>query len=208
MESRSIGMLALAALAAFALPARADTTIKSDDAWVEITVPNGWRQTKPLSPVFQIQATDGRAVILIRVASKEDYNDLKAFAQVATSRFTKRFTDADPPEPKFEDVQVNGNRAIRVSAKGTQSNGVRRGYVMTFIDTDGMFVEVLGIANASAFQAEQQIMAELAGRVKVLAGAGAGATAQKPPATPPARHIPSRPPPTGRQPRGGWRSGR
>jgi hypothetical protein len=206
MDTRSIVIVALAGLVAFALPARADTTIKSDDASVEITVPNGWRQTKPLSPAIQIQVTNGRAAILVRVASKEDYKDLKAFAQSATSRFTERFTDADPPESKFEDVQVNGNQAIRVSAKGTQSNGVRRGYVMTFIDTDGMFVEVLGIANASAFQAEQQTMAEMAGRVKVLAAAGAGPTAQKPPATPPAGNIPpagppGRQPPTGRQPR-------
>jgi hypothetical protein len=203
MDTRSIVVVALAGLVAFALPARADSTIKSDNASVELTVPNGWRQTKPLSPAIQIQATNGRAVILVRVASKEDYKDLKSFAQVVSSRFTKDLTDA---EPKFEDVQVNGNTAIRVSAEGTQSNGMRRGYIMTFIDTDGMFVQVVGIASASAFQAEQKTMADMAGRVKVLAATGAGPTPQTPAATAPAGNTaPATPPgrqlPTGRQPR-------
>jgi hypothetical protein len=203
MNTRISVMVGLAVLVAFALPAHADTTIKSDDASVEITVPNGWRQTKPRSPAIQIQVTNGRAAVFVRVASKEDYKDLKSFAEVASSRITKNFTDA---EPKFEDVPVNGKPAIRVSATGTQSNGMRRGYVMTFVDTDGKFVEVVGITGASAFQAEQQSMADMAGRVKVLAAAGAGPTAQMPAATPPAGNTPpatppGRQPPTGRQPR-------
>ena len=202
MDTRSIVTTAVAAFVALALPARADTTIKSDDASVQITVPNGWRQTKPLSPAIQIQVTDGRAAILVRVALKEDFKDLQSFARVASQRFTKNFTDA---EPKFEDVQVNGKPAIRVSAVGTQSNGVRRGFVMTCVDTDGKFVEVVGIAAASAFQAEQQVMADMAGRVKVLDAVGAGSAAQMPAAPPPTGNTPATPPgrqpPTGRQPR-------
>lgn len=52
MNTRISVMVGLAVLVAFALPAHADTTIKSDDASVEITVPNGWRQTKPRSPAI------------------------------------------------------------------------------------------------------------------------------------------------------------
>jgi len=189
----------LAGLVAFAAPARADTTIKSDDASVEITVPNGWRQTKAAASAIQIQVTNGRAVVLVRVASKEDYKDLKSFATVASQRFMKNLTDA---EPKFEDVQVNGKPAIRVSAEGTQNNGIRRGYVLTFVDTDGMFVEVVGIANASAFKAEQQTIADMAGKVKILAAAGGAASspAAAAPARPGTTPPPSQPP-SGRPPR-------
>src|SRR5271156_6228753 len=111
MGTKGIVMVALAGFVAFALPARADTTIKSDDSSVEITVPNGWRQTKTATPKIQIQATNGRAIIVIRIVAKEDYKDLKSFAAVGSSRFIKRFVDA---EPKTEDVQVNGNPAIRI----------------------------------------------------------------------------------------------
>jgi hypothetical protein len=178
--------VAVMSFATFASSARADTTIKSDDASVELTVPNGWRQTKTAAPAIQIQATNGRAIVLVRIAQKEDYKDLKSFAQFGSQRFLKKFTDA---EPKTEDVQVNGKPAIRISAEGTQENGVRRGFVMTF----------LGMAAASAFKTEQQIMADMAGRVRILAAAGAAPGAQAPGntrATPPAAQ-----PPTGRQPR-------
>src|SRR5271155_3723412 len=160
MDTKCIVIAALAGFLAFAASARADTTIKSDDSSVEITVPNGWRQTKAATPKIQIQATNGRAIVVVRVAAKEDYKDLKSFAAVGSARFIKRFVDA---EPKTEDVQVNGNPAIRISAEGTQDNGQRRGCVLTFIDAGGTFIEVMGIANASAFATEQQTMADLAG---------------------------------------------
>lgn len=209
MIAGRVAMVALAGLVACAMPAGADTTLKSDDASVELTVPNGWRQTKTAAPAIQIQATNGRAVILVRVVQKEDYKDLKSFAQVGSQRFMKNFTDA---EPKTEDVKINGKPAIRVSAEGTQVNGVRRGLVMTFVDADGGFVEIVGIAAASAFKMEEQTMADMAGRVKVLAAAapapGAPAQAGN---TAPATTSPQQPtapvqqpatgqPPAGRQP--------
>lgn len=52
MDTKSIVIVALAGFIAFASPARADTTIKSDDASVELTVPNGWRQTKTAAPAI------------------------------------------------------------------------------------------------------------------------------------------------------------
>jgi hypothetical protein len=205
MHPRRAALAVLAGFLALVSPARADTTIKSDDSSVEITVPNGWRQTKTVSPKVQIQATNGRAVVLVRVAAKEDYRDFKSFAAVGSERFVKKFVDA---EPKTEDVQVNGSPAIRVSAEGTEINGKRRGFVITFIDMGGMYVEVIGIANASAFSAEQQTMADLAGRVKVLAAAGTGPAAQTPaiapaPVAPPATGTspPGRQPPVTRSPR-------
>ena len=198
MHTRNIVIVALTGFAALALPARADTTIKSEDASIELTVPNGWRQTKAVSPAVQLQATDGRAIILIRVVPKEDYRDLKSFADVGSTKVLKSLTDA---EPKFEDIQVNGNPAIRVSAEGTQSNGLRRGFIMTFIDTNGMFVDVIGIANASAFKTEQQTMMDMAGRVKVVAAGGTAPTAQTPTAPAAATPPPGRQPPPARQPR-------
>jgi hypothetical protein len=192
-HARRAALAVLAGFLVLASPARADTTITSDDSSVEITVPNGWRQTKTASPKIQIQATNGRAVILVRVAAKEDYRDFTSFVAVGSDRFIKKFVDA---EPKTEDVQVNGSPAIRVSAEGTEINGKRRGFVITFFDAGGMFVEVIGIANASAFGAEQQTMAELASRVKVLAAVGTGPAGQTPAAAP----APITTPPTGTSP--------
>jgi len=198
MDSRIIVITAVVGVLVCALPARADTTIKSNDGSVEITVPNGWHQTKARVPAIKIQATNGRAVVLVRTAQKEDYRDLKSFAQTGSQRFMKRLTDA---EPKSEDLQVNGKPAIRVSAVGTQANGVRRGYVFTFVDTDTMFVEVLGIARASAFKTEQATLADMASRVKILGAAGPAPSAQTATPSTAADTAPGRQPPKGRQPR-------
>ncbi|MGB7101819.1 MAG: hypothetical protein WBD95_24000 [Xanthobacteraceae bacterium] len=203
MDAKGIFIVALAGFAAFTTPARADTTIRSDDSSVEITVPNGWRQTKAATPRIQIQATNGRAVVVVRIVSKEDFKDLKSFASVGSSRFIKRFVDA---EPKTEDIQVNGNPAIRISAEGTQDSGQRRGCVLTFIDAGGSFIEVMGVASASAFATEQQTMANLASKVKILAAAAAAPlaapAAQTPAATPPTTTTPStKQPPPARSPR-------
>jgi hypothetical protein len=139
--------------------------------------------------------------VLIRAVSKEDYKDLKSFAQAGSQRLLKNLVDA---EPKFEDVQVKGKPAIRVTAEGTMSNGRRRGYLMTFLDTDGMFVDIIGIAPASAYKSMQQILADMAGGVKIVSAAAAPAAQPAPvqPATPPATSPPpGRQPPAGRQPR-------
>jgi hypothetical protein len=79
---------------------------------------------------------------------------------------------------------------------------VRRGFVMTFFDTDGVFVDVIGIANASNFKAEEAAMVDMASRVKILAAAaGAPPRASN---TPPAAQPPAPPaapqPPSARQP--------
>jgi len=202
MNTMRVVLVALSGLMAFALPARADTTLKSEDATVELTVPNGWRQTKVLAPSIAIQATDGKALVMVWVVPKEDYKDLKAFAQLGSAKLLEKFVDV---EPKFEDLQVNGKPAMRVMAEGMQSNGIRRGFVMTFLDTDGMFINVAGVANASAFKTEQQILEDMAGRVKILSAAAApqppaAAAPATPPAAPPAT-PPARQPPPGRQPR-------
>jgi hypothetical protein len=197
-----VAALTVAVLCSFTALASADTAIKSEDGTLELTVPNGWRQTKAAATAIQLQVTDGRATFLVRAVSKEDFRDLQAFAQRGSARFTKEITDA---EPKFEDVQINGKPAIRVSILGTQANGTRRGYVMTFLEADGMFINTVGIANASAFKASQQTLADMAGRVKVIKSASTTSTAAPSPAeaAPPAG-TPTTPAP-GRQPARGSR---
>lgn len=201
-----IALVALvAAVAAFVQSARADTTIKSEDGSVQITVPNGWHEGKPLGPSIKIQAHSARgALVLVRVVSKEDFKDLKSFANVGLERFKKNMPDA---EPKVEDTQVNNKPAIRITLEGTQANGQRRGILLTFFESDGNYVDVVTMANASVYKTEEQVLAGLAGQVKILAtpDAAAAAPAAAPPpaapATPPASATTAGKPPAARAPR-------
>lgn len=177
--NRTALVVAVAASIGLGWPARADTTIKSQDGTVELTVPNGWREGKPFGPGIKVVALSARgATVLVRVVSKEDFRDLKAVVDVALERLKKNMPDA---EPKMEDVKVNDKPAIRVSVEGTQANGQRKGFLLTFFETDGNYVDVAATANASIFKSEEPVLAGLAGQVKILPATGAAA-----PTTPPA----------------------
>jgi hypothetical protein len=204
MMNRLVVIL-VAAVAGFPPPAFADTTIKSEDGTVQITVPNGWHEGKPLGPSIKIQAHSARgALVLVRVVSKEDFKDLKSFANVGLERFKKNMPDA---EPKVEGIQMNNKPAIRITLEGTQANGQRRGILLTFFESDGSYVDVVTMANASVYKTEEPVLAGLAGQVKILAtpDAAAAAPAAAPstaaPATPPASAATTGKPPAARSPR-------
>ncbi len=148
-----------------------------------MTIPNGWREGKPTTSAVKLQAVNAvGAMVLVRVVSKEDFRDFKSFANVGVEFFKKAMPDA---ELKTEDIQINNKPAIRVSMEGTQSNGQRRGVLLTFFETDANYVDVIGIANASVFKTEEQELAGFAGKVRILAASDAAAPAATQPQTPP-----------------------
>jgi hypothetical protein len=194
--SRIALVVALVVTAALARPADADTTIKSRDGTVELTVPNGWHEGKPFGPAIKIMATSARgSIVFVRVVSKEDFKDLKAVADVALERLKKNMPDA---EPKTENVKINNMPAIRISMEGTQANGQRKGFLLTFFETDGRYVDVVTSANASVFKSEEQTLASLASQVKIMAAPDAAAQTTPPPTT---ASPASGKPPTTRPPR-------
>ena len=194
MISRIVLIVTTIVAAALTLPASADT-IKSPDGTVQITVPNGWREGKPSGPAIQVQAVSGRgAIVFVIVVSKEDYKDLKSFANIRLERLKGNMPDA---APKMEDVQLNNKPAIRVSLEGTQANGQRRGYIVTFFETDANYVDVTALASMSVFKAEEETLAGLASQVKILASPSAAAPAAAPTTAP----APGAKPPAVRPPR-------
>lgn len=193
MVNRIALVVAVVLTAAFAQAANADTTIKSQDGTVELTVPNGWREGKPFGPAIKLVAMSARGgLVFVRLVSKEDFKDLKSVVNASLARLKKNMPDA---QPKMEDIQINNKPAIRVSIEGTQANGQRKGFLLTFFESDANYVDVAAMAKASAFKSEVQEFAAMAGRVKIL---GASAATPTPP---PAGATPGGPPPTARQPR-------
>jgi hypothetical protein len=141
-------------------------------------------------------------LVLVRVVSKEDFKDLKSFANVGLERFKKNMPDA---EPKVEGIEVNNKPAIRITLEGTQANGQRRGILLTFFESNGSYVDVVTMANASVYKTEEPVLAGLAGQVKILATPDAATAAPAPstaaPATPPASAATTGKPPAARSPR-------
>lgn len=189
-------------VAAFAPPAHADITLRSQDGTLELTLPNGWREAKRSGPNVKIHAAGHGARVTVRVHPKEDFKDLRSVATFTAERLKKKFIDA---EPKYEDVQVNGQPAVRVEWVGTEANGLRAGYIITILEASGSYIAVIGTGSASAFAKQQPLLAGVASQLRMIPGtettpaavqsqplAGAPAPAQQPPPAGPATR-PARP---------------
>jgi hypothetical protein len=186
-----LGLAAMAAIIAFCSSAYADTVLKSTDGTVEMTLPNGWREAKKGNSNALIHATDGHSArVSVRTEAKENFKDLKAYAQFMTERLKRKFADA---EPKIEDVQVGGKPAIRLTVMGEARNGKRAGYIITLFEADKVYVEVSASASAGAFSSDQDMLANLANQIR-MTSASAAAPAATPPAAPPAAPASASPP--------------
>jgi hypothetical protein len=181
-----LSLVAMAVVAQFALPAYADLTVKSQDGALELAVPNGWHEVTPEGAATKLVATDGHgARVMVRVYSKEDFKDLKSVANFTATGFK-----LEDSQPKTEDVQLNGKPAVSMNLTGTEPSGLRLGLVITVFEAEGVYVDVIGRAPASAFTKQAPVLAGMAKGLKITPVAAAATPAPAPAAAPqtPPRH--------------------
>jgi hypothetical protein len=164
----------VATVAAFSPPAYADMTVKSQDGTMELALPNGWHEVKPEGAVAKIVAADGRGSrVVVRAYPKEDFKDAKTAANFAVEKL--KLLDNDGA--KTEDIQVGGKPAVRLNVTGTASSGMRAGYIITVFENDGMYIDVMGKSDASAFAKQSQVLAGFASQLKITPAAASSGPA-------------------------------
>jgi len=165
---------AVAAFGASSAPAYADMTVKSQDGTMELALPNGWHEAKPEGPLSKIVAADGRGSrVVVRVYPEEDFKDGKTVANFAVDKL--KLLDNDGA--KTEDVQVNGKPAVRLNLTGTQSSGMKAGYIITVFEAGGMYIDVMGKSDASAFAKQEQVLEGFASQLKITPAAASNGPA-------------------------------
>ena len=88
-----LAVVAMTAIIAFGSSAYADTVLKSADGTIEMTLPNGWREAKKGNSNALIRATDGHSArVSVRTEAKENFKDLKAYAQFMTVKISSART--------------------------------------------------------------------------------------------------------------------
>ncbi len=183
MRKSRLWWVASAALMLGSFPAYADMIAKSADGSLELALPNGWHDVKPDGPTTKIAATNGHGSrVVVRVYPKEDFKDAKAVANFSINKLKL----SDDEGIKFEDIQIGGKPAVRASVLGTQASGMRAGYLVTVVDSDSMYVELMGRSDASSFPKETAALAAFGNALK---------TSATPPAPPPAAASPAAKPP-------------
>ena len=161
---------AVATGAAFVSPAYADMTLKSQDGTMELALPNGWHEAKSEGALAKIAATDGHGSrVVVRVYPKEDFKDAKTVMNFAVGKLKL----VDNSGVKTEDIQVGGKPAVRLNVTGTQSTGMRAGFVITVFENEGQYVDVVGKSDASDFAKQSAVLASFAGQLKISKPAAA-----------------------------------
>ena len=162
-----------------------DVKAKSSEGSLQLALPNGWHDVKPEGESTKFAATNGKgARVVVRVYPKEDFKDAKAFATFAVTKLKL----SDNSGVKKEDIQINGNTAVRLSVVGTASNTMRVGYLITILESERNYVEVIGRTDAYSFAKETPALGAFASALKFTfstAPTPPPATAAKPPAPKP-----------------------
>jgi hypothetical protein len=163
---------ALTTGAAFCSPAYADMTLKSQDGSMELARPNGWHEAKSEGALAKLAATDGHGSrVVVRVYPKEDFKDAKTVMNFAVGKL--KLVDNSGVKP--EDIQVGGKPAVRLNLTGTQSTGMRAGFVITVFESEGQYVDVVGKSDASDFAKQTPVLQAFAGQLKITKPAAAAA---------------------------------
>ena len=149
----------------FQVPATApDVKAKDSEGSLQLALPNGWRYVEPEGESTKIAAINGKgARVNVRVYQKEDFKDAKAFASFVITKL--RLSDSD--DVKKENIQLNGNTAVRLSVVGTASNEMRVGYLCSILESEHNYVEVIGRADAYSFPKETPVLGAIRKRVKI-----------------------------------------
>jgi hypothetical protein len=184
MRKSRLWWVASAVLTLGHFPAYADMIAKSSDGSLELTLPNGWHDVKPDGPTTKIAATNGHGSrVVVRVYPKEDFKDAKAVANFSITKLKL----SDDEGVKFEDVQVGGKSAVRASVLGTQASGMRAGYLVTVVDNENMYVEVMGRTDASSFAKETPALIAFGSALKAATTPAASAAPSAAAASPAAK---------------------
>jgi hypothetical protein len=136
--------LALIFLIAASRFAAAQATLTSKDGRVQIQVPGGYAQKTPPKPVIKIEAVDepAGATILVISESQRQFASLAEYAERVRDQMTSRLKD--PQSDAGEKLQSGGNPAIRYEITGISSNGMRMAFLVTIVQTETNFNQVIG----------------------------------------------------------------
>jgi hypothetical protein len=162
-----------------------DVKAESSEGSLQLALPHGWRDVTPEGESTKIAAINGKgARVVVRVYPKEDFKDAKAFSNFVITKLKL----SDSSDVKKDNIQVNGNTAVRLSVVGTASDEMRVGYLITILESERNYVEVMGRADAYSFPKETPVLGAFASALKFTfstAPTPPPATDEKPPAPKP-----------------------
>ena len=126
------------------LSARAGETLTSKDGRVQIQLPEGYSEKTPPKPTIKIEAVDGGAgaTLLVISENQKDFASLAEYGEIVRGQMMERLKD--PQGNAGEKLEIGDHPAIRYEITGISSNGMRMAFLVTVIQTETRFNQVVG----------------------------------------------------------------
>lgn len=152
-----LGLLLLSPFASVS-PA-AGLTLTGADGRIELQLPEGWNGEPPDQPGW-LKASNQNLYVLVISESKDDFADINAYGDLVAKQMVKRLKEGEASAA--QQTIVGGRPALRYEIFGTISNGLRIGYLLTVVETEHRFSQVLGWTLRSEFAARKDELGALA----------------------------------------------
>jgi hypothetical protein len=161
--------LSLFLLSPLASVAYAGPLLTGADGNVELQLPDGWNAETPDQPGW-LKGSNKNLYVLVISENKQDFADIKAYGELVSKQMVKRLQDGEASAP--QEATVGGRPALRYEIFGTISNGLRIGYLLTVVETEHRFSQVLGWTLRSEFTDRKSDLGDLATGLREAAADG------------------------------------
>jgi hypothetical protein len=134
-------------------------TLTGADGHIELQLPDGWHGQTPDQPGW-LKASNQNRYVLVISENKDDFVDINAYGELVTKQMVKRLQGGEASAP--QQITVGGRPALRYDIFGTIDNGLRIGYLLTVVETQHRFSQVLGWTLRSEFDTHKDELGALA----------------------------------------------
>lgn len=159
-------VLAIGSILAAAVSLHADdasTTIPGRSMPIQLTVPTGWTQEAPrgVAEIMAHNQADEDVVVVVAETRSDFEETLAEYAKGRIDAIVKKLDQPTVSDP--ESTSVNGHDAYRYEIHGIISaDKVHIGYVVTVLQSNTYFVQILACSPESKFEADHDEMRDVA----------------------------------------------
>lgn len=144
----------------------ADEMLTSKTGNLQIRVPENFDEAPPVKPAVKIQAIDDaeHSVIMVLSEPKAGFSDVQAYGQTVRDQMLAKLRDGQSDGGRI--FALNKLPAIVFEITGIGTNGLRMAFLLTVIETDSRYNQVIGSCLRTDFERHKATFASIARTLK------------------------------------------
>ena len=145
--------------------------MRSKDGRIQIgiAIQLHWKKS-PSKSTIHIQAVDEAksSTVIVISENQSRFDGLEQYSRIVREKMCQNLRD--PQADRGEKIEVAGHSAVRFEITGISSNGLRMGFLLTIIQTETRFNQVIGCCLRTRFADRKDEFVKIAANLKELPG--------------------------------------